>query len=126
MKEKENKENIEEEKCWICKRGFEDVIEEFNNRVLSNTDVDDNIKSMYIKGKKEFFPSATDKYVEFWLADVKDDRYSMSGKAVGNVFIWLCPICCGLLESLSFDAYIDIDNIVTKEDLENVSISIKQ
>lgn len=123
---KENKEYIEEEKCWICKRGFVDALEEFNKKVLSNMYVDDNVKSRYEKGKKEFFPFATDKIVEFLLADIEDNRYSMSGKAVGDIFIWLCPVCSGLLESLSSDIDIDMENIVTKEDLEDVSISIKR
>jgi hypothetical protein len=118
-----NKEDIEEEICWICKRRFVNALEEFNKKVLSNIYVDDNIKSRYEKGKKEFFPFTTDKFVEFLTADVKGDRYSMSGKVVGDVFIWLCPVCSGLLESLSSN--IDMENIVTKEDLEDVSISIK-
>ncbi len=116
-------ENKEEEICWICKRRFVDAMEEFNKKVLSNMYVGENIKSRYVKGKKEFFPLTTDKFVEFLLADLKDDRYSMSGKVVGGVFIWLCPVCGGLLESLS--STIDMENIVTKEDLEDVSILIR-
>lgn len=122
---KENKGDIEEEKCWICKRGFVDALEEFNNKVISNKYIDDDVKSRYEKGKKEFFPSATDKFVEFLLADVDDSRYSLSGKVVGDIFIWLCPVCSGLLESLS-SSTIDMEDIVTKEDLEDVSIFIKQ
>ena len=45
---------------------------------------------------------------------------------MGDIFITLCPVCSGLLESLSPGIDIDMENIVTKEDLENVSISIKQ
>ncbi len=122
---KENKGDIEEEKCWICKRGFVDALEEFNNKVISNKYIDDDVKSRYEKGKKEFFPIATDKFVEFLLADVDDSRYSLSGKVVGDIFIWLCPVCSGLLESLS-SSTIDMEDIVTKEDLEDVSILIKQ
>lgn len=121
---KENKEDIEEEKCWICKRGFVDALEEFNKKVLANMDLDDNVKSRYEKGKKEFFPFTTDKIVEFLLADVNSSRYSLSGKVMGDIYIWLCPVCSGLLESLS--SKIDMEDIVTKEDLEDVTISIKQ
>ena len=88
MERKENK-DMEEEKCWICKRGFVDALEEFNKKMLSNIYIDDNIKSRYEKGKKEFFPFTTDKFVEFLLADVKGSTYSLSGKVVGDVFIWL-------------------------------------
>lgn len=122
---KENKEDIvEEERCWICKRRFVDALEEFNKKVLSDMNVDDNVKSRYEKGKKEFFPFSTDKIVEFLLANVEGSRYSMSGKVVGDIFIWLCPVCSGLLESLS--PCIDMEDFVTKEDLEDVSISIIQ
>lgn len=122
---KENKEDIEEqEKCWICKRGFAEALEEFNNKILTNIHVDDRLKSRYEKGKNEFFPSTTDKNVEFLLADVKDNIYSMSGKSVGDIIIKLCPVCSGLLESLSSD--IDIDDFVTKKDLEDTCISIRQ
>ena len=127
MERNKNKENkdMEEEKCWICKRGFVDALEEFNKKVLSDTCLDDNVKSRYEKGKKEFFPFTTDKFVEFLLADVKGSGYSMSGKTLGDIFIWLCPVCSALLESLSSNMDIDMENIVTKEDLENVCISIR-
>lgn len=121
---KENNGDIEEEKCWICKRGFVDALEEFNKKVISNKYTDDNVKSRYKKGKKEFFPFTTDKTVEFLLADVEDNRYGLSGVVLGDIFIWLCPVCSGLLESIS--PIIDIEDIVTKEDLEDVSILIKQ
>lgn len=124
IKMDENENNEKEEKCWICKREFSDALEEFNKKVLSNNEIDDNIKSRYEKGKKEFFPFATDKLVEFVLADVKGSMYSLSGKVVGDLFIWLCPVCSGLLESLSSD--IDMDDILTKEDLEDVCITIRQ
>lgn len=102
-------ENIEDkqEKCWICKRGFVEALEEFNKKVLSNKYVDDNIKSRYEKGKKEFFPLyPAGNYVEFILAEVEG------------------PVCCGLLESLSLD--IDMEDFVTRKDLEDVSIWIKE
>ncbi len=126
--DKENKDiqnNIEEANCWICKRGFDDAIEEFNKRVLSNKFVDDEVKSGYEKGKKEFFPLTAGNYLEFELADIEEDgSYSTSGKVLGEIFIWLCPVCSGLLESLSQN--IDLEDYVTKEDLEDVSISIRQ
>lgn len=120
----ENEENIEEEKCWICKRGFVEVLEEFNKKVISNKYIDKSIKSKYEKGKKEFFPFSTDQYVDVLLADVKGGKYILDGKVVGNIIITLCPVCGGLLESLS--QTIDVEDFVTKKDLEDVSILIKQ
>ena len=56
-KMKENKENKEEQaECWICKRGFTEALDEFNKRVLSSKYLDEDVKSRYEKGKKEFFP----------------------------------------------------------------------
>ena len=120
---KENEENIEEEKCWICKRGIFEAPEEFNKKVISNKYIDKRVKSQYEKGKKEFFPSSTDQYVDVLLADIIGDRYVLDGKVVGHIFITLCPVCGGLLESLSQN--IDVEEFVTKKDLEDVSILIK-
>ena len=99
MEEKEENTGIQV-CCWLCKRGFIESIEEFNVKVLSNKYTNDDIKSRYEKGKKEFFPLGTDKYVKFWIANVKNGAYSMSGHAEADVLILLCPVCNGLLESL--------------------------
>ena len=123
-KMKENKENKEEQaECWICKRGFTEALDEFNKRVLSSKYLDEDVKSRYEKGKKEFFPSAAaDNFVEFVLANVQVNGLSLSGKVEGEIFIWLCPVCSGLLESIS--SFIDMDDIATKEELENASIKL--
>ncbi len=120
----EDNENIEEEKCWICGRGFTEALEIFNKKVLSSKYIDESVKSKYEKGKKEFFPSSMDQYINVLLADIKEDKYSLSGDAIGDLYIWLCPVCSGLLESLSI--HINIEDFVTKKDLEDVSIFIKQ
>jgi hypothetical protein len=123
-KMKENEENIEAEKCWICKRGFAEAIEEFNKKVLSNEYIDKSVKSKYEKGKKEFFPYSADQYIDFLLANVKGGSYALDEKVVGNTFIMLCPVCSGLLESLS--PKIDVEDFVTKKDLEDVSIFLRE
>lgn len=115
-------ENIEEEKCWICKRGRVEALEEFNKKVISNKYIDKSVASKYEKGKKEFFPSFEDQYVDVVLADVKGNRHD--GEVVGSIIITLCPVCSGLLESLSQN--IDIEDFVTTKDLEDVSILLKQ
>jgi len=122
--DKENIKNIEAPKCWICKRGFVDAVEEFNKKVLSNKYIDKNVKSKYEKGKKEFYPLSMDQYIDILLADIKDDKYGLDGEVIGEIFIWLCPVCSGLLESLS--PKIDMEDFVTKKDLEDASILIKQ
>lgn len=118
--EKEENETV----CWICKRGLIESIEEFNKIILASPYIGDEIKSEYKKGKKEFFPLVTDKFVKFLFADVDKQRYSMSGRVLQDVHIPLCPICGGLLESLIEDEEEKLNNFISKEDLENVSIQI--
>lgn len=112
--------------CWICKRCLVESIEEFNKIILANSYISNETKSKYKKGKKEFFPLVTDKFVKFLIADVNDERYSMSGKTIDEIHIILCPVCGGLLESLIEHEEEKFDNLVSKEDLENVSIKINQ
>ena len=112
--------------CWICKRGFVESIEEFNKMILTSPYIEDEIKSKYEKGKKEFFPFVTDKFVKFLLADVNDEKYSMTGRILHDVQIVLCPVCGGFLDSLVEDIDEKLDNVISQEDLDNVSIRIKQ
>ena len=116
----------ENQTCWICKRDMYESIREFNKIILSNPDISDEIKSKYEKGKKEFFPSVSDKFIRFLLADVNGEGYSMSEKTLHDVHISLCPVCGGILESLIEDAEEKLDNFITIDDLENISININR
>jgi hypothetical protein len=123
MEDKENKEHIEREQCWICKRTFDEALEEFNKKILSSKYIDEDVKSKYEKGKKEFFPYyVASIYEDFEMADIEGDKLSVSGKILGEIRIPLCPVCNGLLESLMVN--IDTDEFVTKEDLENACIKL--
>lgn len=108
----------EERKCWVCKRTFEEALKEFNDTVQSDDELPDAIKHLYVGGKKVFFPDDSERYVDFRLATVRNKKYGVSGGAVGQVHIWLCPVCSGLFQSILER----VGDKVSKEDLKNVSI----
>lgn len=114
------------DKCWICRRTFEEALKEFNEAVLSDKEISDEIKSRYVKGQNEFLPSDFDRFVGFRVADIKDGKYRITGEISGHVQIWLCPVCGGLFESLLDGVDDEMKDKVSREELENVSISIKR
>ena len=116
----------DELKCWICKRTFGEALKTFNETIQSDEEIDNEIKSRYIQGKKEFFPAGHDRFVSFRQATVTSEKYSVTGEAVGEVLIWLCPVCSGLFESILEGVDELVENRVSKEDLENVTIRIKK
>ena len=116
----------DELKCWICKRTFEEALKAFNEAIQSDEETGDEIKSRYIKGQKEFFPSDYDRFISFRQATVTNEKYSVTGEIVGRVQIWLCPVCSGLFESILEGVDELVENWVSKEDLENVTIRINK
>lgn len=116
----------EEWKCWICKRTFEEALKAFNEDIQSDEEISDEIKSRYIEGKKEFYPDNCDRFVSFRQATVTSGKYSITGGEVGRVLIWLCPVCSGLFESILEGVDELVENRVSREDLENVTIRIKK
>lgn len=112
--------------CWICKRTFEEALKAFNEAIQSDVEISDEIKSRYTEGQKEFFPADYDRFVSFRQATVTRKKYSVTGGVVGRVLIWLCPVCSGLFESILEGVDEMVENRVSKEELENVSIRINK
>lgn len=113
----------EELKCWICRRTFEDALRDFQEQVRSDSEIGEDIKSKFVEGEKEFFPTEFDRHVSFKLADVKKG-YSITGEDIGRVCIYICPVCSGLFESIATEVDEMIKNKVSREELENVTIRI--
>lgn len=113
-------------KCWICRRTFEEALKAFNEAIQSDIEISDEKKSRYIEGQKEFVPEAYDMYVRFRQGGIQDGKYWVTGETVGRVFIWLCPVCSGLLETINEGVDEMIKDKVSKEDLMNVSIEMKR
>lgn len=115
----------EELKCWICRRTFEDALRDFQEQIRSDSEIGEDIKSKFVEGEKEFFPTETERYVGFKLANVKKG-YNITGEDIGRVCIYVCPVCSGLFESIFREVDETIEDKVSKEDLENVSIRINR
>lgn len=116
----------DELKCWICKRTFEEALKAFNEAIQSDIEISNVIKAHYIEGQKEFFPAEYDRFVSFRQATVTSKKYSVTGVVLGRVLIWLCPVCSGLFESILEGVDELVENRVSKEDLENVTIRINK
>lgn len=116
----------DELKCWMCRRTFEEALKAFNEATQSDEEIGEKIKSRYIEGQKEFFPADYDRYVGFRMAAVEEGKYRVTGEILGHAHIWLCPVCSGLFESILDGVDEMIKDKVSKEDLMNVSISIKR
>ncbi len=116
----------DEIKCWICGRTFEKAVEEFNQDIQADIEIDKKIKSRYVKGKSEFFPAEYDRFVAFRQASIERGEYVVTGGIVGRVHVWLCPVCSGLLESILEGVDELVENKISREDLEKVSIKINK
>lgn len=116
----------EEWKCWICKRTFEEALKAFNEEIQLDEEISDEIKSLYIEGKEEFYPDNCDRFVSYRQATLTSINYGITGKIVGRVQIWLCPVCSGLFQSILDGVDKLVENRVSREDLENVTIRIKK
>lgn len=112
-------------RCWLCERTFIEAVSNFQEQVLSDKEIDGDIKSMLIHGEKEFIPVAHDVQVGFVLADVKDN-YAHTGPELGKVTVWLCPVCSGILGSMAEQVNAIMEEKVSKEELENVTIKINR
>ncbi len=116
----------DELKCWMCRRTFEEALKEFTGAVHADPEISYEIKSQYIKGKNEFFPAEYDRFVGFRMAAVQEGEYRVTGGILGHAHIWLCPVCSGLFEFIHEGVDEMIKDMVSKEDLMNVSIKIKR
>ncbi len=116
----------EEWKCWICKRTSEEALKAFNEAIQSDIEISEEIKPRYIEGQYEFLPVASDMYIPFRQGIIQKGKYSVTGEAVERVFIWLCPVCSGLFQSILDGVDKLVENRVSREDLENVTIRIKK